>query len=95
MEHVLNNYFYSALSGFNVAIAFVMFCYYMFNGYNWNKLTKFGWFVMASGLLAQSICIIDGITLDDQFFYQIWALKDIGIAIFTVGLMSDWVNPRR
>ena len=95
MEHVLNNYFYSVLSGFNVAIAFIMFCYYILNGKKWNTITKLGWFAMAGGLLAQSICIIDGITLDDDFFYQFWALKDIGIAIFTAGLMLAWTTSDR
>lgn len=95
MNPVLDQLFYSALSGFNVAVAFMMFCYYVFNHKRWNLVTKIGWATMAGGLLAQSLCIIDGITLDDEFFYQFWALKDIGIAIFTFGLMQKWATPRR
>lgn len=90
MESVFDSLFFNILSGFNIAIAFVMLCYYGFNGRCWNKLARFGWLVMAGGLLAQSVTVVDHISFGDEFFMYFWAIKDIGGAAFVLGLLKSW-----
>lgn len=94
MNLVFSGTFVEFLSSFNLAIAFIMLCYYALNSRQWNKLSKFGWLVMAGGLLLQSITVIDRLDFDDSWFLYFWAIKNIGGGAFVLGLLSAWAKKR-
>lgn len=90
MESFFDGTLVNVLSSFNIAIAFVMFCYYSLNGSRWNRLARFGWLVMAGGLLIQSIVVVDHIDYDDNWFLYFWAIKNVGCGAFVLGLLQSW-----
>ena len=58
----------------------------------WADLKKFGFLIMALGLIGQAVFVINGTSLHDPFWDQLWVLKDVGAAIFTISLINNWIN---
>lgn len=89
----LNLLFFSWLSGLNIVIGGLMICLLVIGPTkHWSKFSKFGFFTMACGLLGQAICVFTGIKLDDPLWDQLWVFKDIGLSIFTIALVNQWIN---
>jgi hypothetical protein len=92
----LNLLFFSWLSGLNIVIGAAMLCL-LISGptKSWSSFTKFGFFTMACGLLGQAICVFTGTTLEDPLWDQLWVFKDIGLAVFTIALVNQWIDQLR
>ena len=90
---ILNLLFFSWLSGLNIVIGSAMLCL-LISGptKTWSTFSKFGFFVMACGLIGQAVYIITGTTLDDPLIDQLWVFKDIGLAVFTISLVNQWID---
>ena len=90
MELLFDNALFGFMNSLNLAIAFVMLCYYSLNGRRWNKLARIGWLLMSGGMLAMSIVFVDHLEFDDSLFLYFWAIKNIGIGAFVMGLLMSW-----
>lgn len=88
-----NDIFFSVISGMNIVVGVAMI-YLLISGptKDWADLKKFGFFTMALGLIGQAVYVINGTSLHDPFWDQLWVLKDIGLAIFTASLINTWIN---
>jgi hypothetical protein len=58
----------------------------------WSKLSKVGASIVAIGVLGQAYYLLMGFHLSNPMHDQIWVLKDIGIAIWTLSLAFSWVD---
>jgi hypothetical protein len=89
----MNDIFFSYLSGMNIvvgcAIIAMLFCGFLST---WKFLSKLGLFIMATGLLGQAAFVITGTSLSAPFWEQFWALKDIGLAVFTMSLVKQFID---
>ena len=89
----MNELFFGIISGVDTVIGFAMIVMLGMGVMSrWNRVGKLGFFIIALGLLGQAYYFVNGLTLSDPFFDQIWALKDIGIAIFVVGFVNAWID---
>lgn len=87
----MNDIFFAVISGVNVVVGVLMFIILMSSTTKkWNGLSKLGFAIMALGLIGQAIYVISRSNLSDPIFDQLWMLKDIGMAIFVVPLVSHW-----
>ena len=89
----MNELFFGIISGVDTVIGFGMLTMLALGVVSrWNVLGKIGFFILALGMLGQAYYFINGLTLSDPFFDQIWALKDIGVAVFVIGFVNAWIN---
>ena len=47
---------------------------------------------MAFGLLGQAAFVIMGTSLSAPFWEQFWVLKDVGVAVFTMSLVRQFID---
>jgi hypothetical protein len=58
----------------------------------WNWLSKLGMFTVAVGILGQAYYLVAGYHLNNPAHDQLWILKDVGIAIWTLSQAFAWVD---
>jgi len=58
----------------------------------WSTLSKIGASIVAIGVLGQAYYLLAGYHLNNPMHDQLWVLKDIGIAIWTLSLAFKWVD---
>lgn len=89
----MNDIFYAFISGFNVVAGVLMIAAIVYGpAKEWNRLLKFGFFLMALGLLGQAAYVLSGAQLSDPIWDQLWSLKDIGMWIFTIPVIGQWID---
>lgn len=87
----MDEVFFAVISGINVVVGTLMFIILVSNTTKkWNGLSKFGFAVMALGLIGQAVYVISRSNLTDPIFDQLWMLKDVGMAIFVIPLAARW-----
>ena len=89
----MNDIFYSILSGINIVIGLLMIrLLFTKITHAWPIICKIGFVVAAVGLIGQAIYVIAGFDLQGPVRDQLWVLKDVGMWIFTIGLINQWIN---
>lgn len=58
----------------------------------WATLTKLGALIIAAGVFGQAYYLASGLHLSDPAHDQIWILKDIGIAVWTLSVIFQWID---
>jgi chromate transport protein ChrA len=90
----MNQIFYIILAGLDVVIGLTLVFFLLLSDFS-KKLTKtmvVGLFITAIGMVGQAICVITNNDLNAPIYDQLWAFKDIGIAIFTCSLIGQWIE---
>lgn len=89
----MNDIFYAFISGFNIVAGILMIAAIVYGpASKWSKLSKFGFFLMALGLLGQASYVLCGAQLSDPIWDQLWSFKDIGMWMFTIPIIGKWID---
>lgn len=91
----MNDIFYSIISGANIVVGALMLTLLIFGPTKeWTKVKKFGFFLMAVGLIGQAAYVFSGSQLSDPIWDQLWSFKDIGMWFFTTSVVNTWIDKK-
>lgn len=89
----MNDFVFAIMSGINIVIGASMFVLLTSKvTEKWSGTSRAGFAIMGAGLIGQAIYVILGYNLTDPISDQLWLLKDIGMAIFVIPMISRWAE---
>ena len=85
---------YSVVAGLDFVVGVAIIAVIVFSDITrfWTALAKLAMLVVALGIIGQSLALINGVRMTDPIYYQIWILKDVGIAIWVLSLCGQWID---
>ena len=94
MDYTNNIVLFCLVVGMDIVVGLSLIAILVFSDVpkNWSNLSKFGMLVVVAGIFGQAYYLLVGYHLDNPAHDQIWILKDLGIAIWTLSLGFRWLD---
>ena len=94
MDYTNNIALFCSIVGMDIVVGVSLIAIIVFSSVAkpWNWLSKLGMLTVAVGVLGQAYYLLAGYHLSNPAHDQLWILKDVGIALWTLSQVFAWVD---